>query len=105
MLQRDVDLSNAGATTLDVQAQAQKLQGSISLDGQLAQASYAGRLVLRSAEGTDSAYLAAVTAANYSAWVFPGTYYVYFVNTSPTTTTPLVRNANARLGCVIVPDG
>ncbi len=105
VLRRDVDLTSAGATTLDIEARAQKLQGKVSLDGQLAVASYAGRLVLRSADGTDSAYLAAVTAASYSAWVFPGTYDVHFVNTSPTTTTPLVRNANARLGCVIVPDG
>ena len=105
VLQSDVDLTSAGAATLDVEVHAQKLQGKVSLDGQLAQASYAGRLVLRSSDGTDSAYLAGVTAASYSAWVFPGTYDVYFVNTSPTTTTPLVRNANARLGCVIVPDG
>lgn len=104
VLRADVDLTNAGPATLDVEVGARQLQGSISLDGQFARASYAGRIVLRSSDGKDSAYLAAVTASSYSAWVFPGTYDVYFVNTSPTTTTPLVRNANARLGCVVVPD-
>jgi hypothetical protein len=105
VLRRDVDLTSAGAATLDVPVRAQSLHGAIRLDGQFAVASHSGQIVLRSTDGTDSAYLAAVTASQYTAWVFPGRYDVYFVNTSPTTTTPLVRNANARLGCVVVPDG
>jgi hypothetical protein len=104
VLQRDVDLNRAGAATLDVEVRPQRLHGAISLDGQFAVASHSGQIVLRSADGTDSAYLAAVTASPYDAWVFHGRYDVYFVNTSPTTTTPLVRNANARLGCVVVPE-
>jgi hypothetical protein len=104
VLRRDVDFRSPGAATLDVEVRAQSLHGSIRLDGQLAVASHSGQVVLRSADGKDSAYIAAVTASQYSAWVFPGTYDVYFVNTSPTITTPLVRNANARLGCVVVPE-
>ena len=103
VLRSSVDLTSAGAAALDVAIPATHLTGRLSTGGIVGGGSSSTHVVLRTPDGRDSAHLSPMGTMTYAAWVVPGSYDVYVVNDSPTSTLGYPRNANARVGCAIVP--
>jgi hypothetical protein len=103
VLRSSVDLSGAGTAPLDVAIPATRLTGRLSTFGIAGGGSSSAHIVLRTPDGSDSAHLSPMGTMTYSAWVVPGSYDVYVVNDTPTSTLGYPRNANARVGCAIVP--
>jgi hypothetical protein len=103
VLRSSVDLTSAASASLDVAIPATHLTGRLSSFGIAGGGSSSAHIVLRTPDGSDSAHLSPMGTMTYSAWVVPGSYDVYVVNDTPTSTLGTPRNANARVGCAIVP--
>jgi hypothetical protein len=101
VLRSSVDLTSAASASLDVAIPATQLTGRLSAGGIVGGGSSSTHIVLRSPDG--SAQLSPMGTMTYSAWVVPGSYDVYLVNDTPTSTLGYPRNASARLGCAVVP--
>ena len=103
VLRSSVDLTGAASASLDVAVPATQLSGHLSTGGLVGGGSMSTHVVLRTPDGSDSAQLSPMGTMTYSAWVVPGSYDVYLVNDTPTSTLGYPRNASARVGCAIVP--
>jgi hypothetical protein len=103
VLRSSVDLTGAATASLDVAIPATQLTGRLSTGGLVGGGSSSAHIVLRTPDGSDSAHLSPMGTMTYSAWVVPGSYDVYVVNDTPSSTLGYPRNANARVGCAIVP--
>jgi hypothetical protein len=103
VLRSAIDLTSAGTASLDVAIPATQLSGRLTTFGIAGGGSSSAHIVLRTHDGSDSAHLSPMGTMTYSAWVVPGAYDVYVVNDTPTSTSGYPRNANARVGCVVVP--
>lgn len=103
VLRSAVDLTGAASASLDVAIPATQLTGHLSTGGLVGGGSSSTHIVLRTPDGSDSAQLSPMGTMTYSAWVVPGSYDVYLVNDTPTSTLGYPRNASVRVGCAVVP--